>query len=240
MSTWFTLQPITKDIYQIVEPYYREHANLYLITGHQFDLLIDGGLGLANVKSFLVKCGFKPRLFLTHAHFDHSGGLKHFLPHELMITRKVADNLKKGFCGKEFLRPEDFNKLATKKLLKQDPTFLCEHYTIPFPSKLKPYSNTSIRVGNYMFRIIMTPGHTDDSLIIYEPKHRLLITGDTLYDGQIYKDLPNSNRSAFTQSLAKLATLRFRLVLPGHNALLPRNQALRTIQRWREELKKTH
>ena len=37
----FTIQQVKEDIYLITEPYFYEHANLYLIKGTKYDLLVE-------------------------------------------------------------------------------------------------------------------------------------------------------------------------------------------------------
>jgi glyoxylase-like metal-dependent hydrolase (beta-lactamase superfamily II) len=40
-------------------------------------------------------------------------------------------------------------------------------------------------VGGLRLKILHTPGHCDDHLVIYEPSHRILITGDLLFVGKV-------------------------------------------------------
>ena len=41
-------------------------------------------------------------------------------------------------------------------------------------------------LGNRSIRMIHTPGHHADAIAIYDEKHKILLTGDTLYPGLIY------------------------------------------------------
>ena len=40
-------------------------------------------------------------------------------------------------------------------------------------------------VGAFRLRCLHTPGHCDDHLVLYEPDHHLLITGDLLFIGKV-------------------------------------------------------
>ena len=70
-----------------------------------------------------------------------------------------------------------------------------------------------------MFDVLHTPGHTEGSVCLYEERHALLLSGDTLFAGSYGRtDLPGGDDAAMVASLARLAatiptTVR---VLPGH------------------------
>ena len=76
-----------------------------------------------------------------------------------------------------------------------------------------------LRIGDLVFDVIHTPGHTEGSVCLYEERHGLLLTGDTLFAGAWGRtDLPGGSDDQMVASLARLARdmppgLR---VLPGH------------------------
>ena len=83
-------------VYRLEEKYFESwnRANIFYIEGSEKNLLIDSGTGLFNLPRFLsahfgTSFTSKPLvIFLTHIHFDHSGGLKSFVDlkkHELQI-----------------------------------------------------------------------------------------------------------------------------------------------------------
>src|SRR5258706_725304 len=56
-------------------------------------------------------------------------------------------------------------------------------------------------LGNRVLDIIPIPGHTDDSIALYDRRTAILLTGDTVYPGRLYvNDFP-----AFRSSLHRLA-----------------------------------
>lgn len=67
-------------------------------------------------------------------------------------------------------------------------------------------SNTSVKfiMKSFRFIIIKTPGHTPDSLCVYERTIRLLLSGDTVYNGPIYLHFKESNLMLYKNSIAKL------------------------------------
>ncbi len=237
MLEYFTIKKINNNIYKITEAWFKEHANLYLIKGDKFNLLVDAGLGVFNIKEFLNKQGFKNiKVILTHSHFDHAGGIKHFLPNELLINKKILKNLQdKKLWGLEYLEANDFNKKILKKLTDKSAEEICKNYNISI-FKLLENNISKINLRNFCFKLIYSPGHSNDSFIYYDEKNKILITGDALYDGKIYIHLINSNKKKFKESLKKIVKLDFNLVLTGHNKILNKIEALGVIKKWSKEL----
>ena len=78
-----------------------------------------------------------------------------------------------------------------------------------------------VRIGDLVFDVLHTPGHSEGSVCLYEERHRLLLAGDVLFAGTYGRtDLPGGNDEQMAASLARLAReippgVR---VLPGHGA----------------------
>lgn len=225
MEKKFKIEKINNNIYKIQETWFKEHANLYLFSGKNSSLLIDAGLGVFDIKKFLEKEGFKNvKVALTHAHFDHFGGIRYFLPKEIFITKKIYKNIKnKRLFGLEFLNPKDFSE----KINYINAKTIFESYNI----SAKPKTINNIKIGKFNFKIIETPGHTDDSVVYFDKNNGILVTGDTLYDGKIYLNFLNSNVKEFKNSLTKINGLNFKTVLPGHNRSLDKNDTKKIIKK---------
>ena len=76
-----------------------------------------------------------------------------------------------------------------------------------------------VRIGDLVFDVLHTPGHTEGSVCLYEERLALLLAGDVLFAGSYGRtDLPGGNDEQMVASLARLAreippAVR---VLPGH------------------------
>jgi glyoxylase-like metal-dependent hydrolase (beta-lactamase superfamily II) len=76
-----------------------------------------------------------------------------------------------------------------------------------------------VRIGDLVFDILHTPGHTEGSVCLYAERQALLLSGDVLFAGSYGRtDLPGGSDEAMVASLARLARalpddVR---VLPGH------------------------
>jgi hydroxyacylglutathione hydrolase len=78
-----------------------------------------------------------------------------------------------------------------------------------------------VRVGDLVFDVLHTPGHTEGSVCLFEQRHGILVSGDVLFAGSYGRtDLAGGNDELMVASLARLAreippSTR---VLPGHGA----------------------
>jgi len=76
-----------------------------------------------------------------------------------------------------------------------------------------------VRIGDLVFDVLHTPGHSEGSVCLYEERYRLLLAGDVLFAGTYGRtDLPGGNDEQMAASLAHLARAvpaEVR-VLPGH------------------------
>ena len=97
----FKHEQLTTNVWRIEEKYFDSWnlANMYFFKGSEKDLLIDTGVGIHDLPSFLIwsklrESATKPFLVaLTHSHFDHSGGIHLF---EKVQCGKASHNIFKG------------------------------------------------------------------------------------------------------------------------------------------------
>ena len=108
---------------------------------------------------FIVVC--------THCHFDHIGGIEAFFGAGAKIVASGHD------CG--FLRPDrrDANSLCGAFGM-QTPKYEISHYA-------QDGEELEHKGHSLGLQIIHTPGHTPDSMAIYDETERWLFVGDTCY-----------------------------------------------------------
>ncbi len=140
-------------------------------------------------------------IYLTHCHADHINGvneLKKEKGGKVLIHRKGRENLE--------------NRVPV----------LAEYIGLP-PIYVKEDSivddDEILHVGDLEFRVIYTPGHTDDGTALYCEKEEMLFSGDTLFKGAWGRvDLPTSDFDAIMNSIIKklLVLPENTIVYPGH------------------------
>jgi glyoxylase-like metal-dependent hydrolase (beta-lactamase superfamily II) len=71
----------------------------------------------------------------------------------------------------------------------------------------------SLTVGDEEAFLLLTPGHSPDSICVYAPASRILFSGDTIFR---ITDDKGSYPRAYLASLERLAGLDIRTIYPGH------------------------
>lgn len=88
--------------------------------------------------------------------------------------------------------------------------------------------------------VYWTPGHTSGSMSLYNPSHRILFSGDTVFQDGYYGryDGEGGSYEATVESLRKLAELDVEFLLSGHGSPVLEDgnrhidMALRSATRW--------
>ncbi len=77
-----------------------------------------------------------------------------------------------------------------------------------------------IDLDYWRFEVILTPGHTPGSIMLLEREKRMLISGDTIQDGDIFMFGPGRNMPAFQCSLKKMIAMAdaFDSIWPSHGS----------------------
>ena len=77
-----------------------------------------------------------------------------------------------------------------------------------------------IRVGPHEFKVIHTPGHAADGIVLYNQKHGILISSDTLWENDAAAMTIRVEGSTalfrMLESYDKIASLDVKIVYPGH------------------------
>ena len=80
--------------------------------------------------------------------------------------------------------------------------------------------NDIIDIGNRPLKIIFIPGHTPGSIAVLDINCRVLISGDSVQDGNIFMFRKHRNLSLYIESLKKLSmyTYEFNIIYPSHGS----------------------
>ena len=205
-----TVRKVLEDFYWILA---REgmlpDSNIFLVKdGDQF-VLFDAGIHhffkdtVAAIEELGLEFKQMDRLILTHTHLDHSGSAPEFKGRlkdlEVWVSEEEGTLLEQG----------DDTIVLGSMLGQRLP---------PIPVARKLHDGDIIEVGAYSFEVLLTPGHSAGSLCFFEPKHRLLISGDVVFRhgsfGRV--DFPTGNGKVLVQSIERLANLPVEILLPGH------------------------
>ncbi len=177
-------------------------ANCYLLIRGNNCLIIDPGDEADFILEQLQRQKLTPLgIVATHGHFDH-----------LMAVGEIQASFKIPL----FISQKDLFLLkhlsdTAKYFLGYDPSVL--------PVKNIEYlENGKLKILNFKFEIIGTPGHTPGSCSLYFKNEEVLFTGDTLFKQGIGRyDFSYSSKIDLKTSLKTILSLPKKIVVyPGH------------------------
>ena len=188
-------------------------ANCYLIENEGKGILIDP----ADDGSFLLEELQRKNieleaLLLTHGHFDHC---------------MAAGEIQLAFGG--VVETPHGASVPSLYMSKKDQVLIdrlestAEHFlgykpiVLP-PKKIEYISSGDLKIINFKFQILASPGHTPGGLCYYFPDEAVLFTGDTLFAGAIGRtDLSYSSKKDLWSSLKTILALpEETIVYAGH------------------------
>ena len=90
-----------------------------------------------------------------------------------------------------------------------------EYYEDPNKGTIVFDGNLTLRVGDHIFELIHTPGHTPGQLAVHVPEERVVFTGDTIFS-ECQTWLMTSDVGQWLDALERIRRLDVDHVVPGH------------------------
>lgn len=93
------------------------------------------------------------------------------------------------------------------------------HPSLPQAPDVPLGDGDELSVGSLRLRVLATPGHADDHLVLYEPTHEILVTGDLIFVGKIGGTGTEADGRTEWESLQKVlaAVPDTATIWPGHD-----------------------
>ena len=211
----FQIKKIDDDTFSLREPF--SNCMLYLLTGRDSALLIDTGMGTADLQQAVQALTQKPVTVVnTHGHLDHIANNHQF------------ENIYLCDKDREVFRAHT-NPTYVKKLVKQAvPAVLRPFLKSKMDNMLHPKpggvyhplaEGHCFDLGGRVIEVIETPGHTPGSVCLLEKARKTLYTGDTICDWGILLHLDYSlTPQEYLESVKKLSEYQplVASLHPGH------------------------
>lgn len=210
---WFSVYRVRPGVFAIYEPHQQEEIISYLILGNKQALLFDTGMGISDIKKVVE--GLTPlpiAVMNSHTHNDHVGDNWRFSDVHGMDTDFTRENAKGSTAdAQEEVTPD---AICGPLPAGFDPR---TYATKPFHITHWLHGGEKIDLGGRVLEVISTPGHTPDSISLWDARNGLLFTGDMYYPGPIFLYRPETDLDAYVASIKKMNALRAKLLLPAHN-----------------------
>lgn len=197
---WFTIEQLDYRTFIISEPRFFLQNNSYLILGELSALLFDTGSGKRDLSRVVASLTDKPLMVLpSHAHSDHLGSILNF--------KRIA------------LADLPINRKNTEgNIFKPSYLMYCD---LPKRPEIPVFKwmdlDETIDLGNRSLEIIATPGHSLDSICLFDKQNKMLFTGDFLYEGNLIATLGGSVSSYLSSSQKLIEESQGdELLLPAH------------------------
>ncbi len=172
MSGWFTVKKVAENVLCIDD---HGAANIYLVMGSDSALVIDTGIGAADLRAFVKSLTDLPLIVVnTHGHPDHSGANYQFdepvyaHPRDFEAVRSYDSPERRRGSGAMMMGgaevPED--EIFTDTLNLE-------------PVVLKPVTEGYVfDLGGRELEVIEIPGHTQGEICLLDSENKILFTGD--------------------------------------------------------------
>ena len=85
----------------------------------------------------------------------------------------------------------------------------------------------SLNIGSREIRMIVTPGHSPESICFYDQTDKALVCGDVIFDRSVGRtDLPRGSGQELKNSINYLSGLDLEYLLPGHMGIVKGRRAV--------------
>jgi len=184
-------------------------GNVYLILDER-PILVDAGMmaapTLRNIKKLIDPQKIE-MIVLTHCHHDHSGAapeLKAATGARLLLSEKEVGAVGDDLASVAYLFGQQAPSYQVDQTLKE---------------------GMVLDTGEWKLEVMETPGHSQGSLCLYEPRAKVLFSGDTVFpDGNIGRtDMYGGSTSDLVASIERLTGLDVEIMYPGHMEITGRD-----------------
>lgn len=222
-AEWFAVVAVEPDLHMVAEP---GHVFSWLIHGTERSILLDTGLGIADISAAILPATRLPVTVVnSHTHFDHVGGNGLF--ESVLMHEKGPEWLERNSQDSELAA---YDRLASGLMPAFEPFQAADREAWfvlspdqsprPWPAaqvaagrwRLRPPGPTGLLsdgdvldLGGRRLRVIHTPGHCPEHICLLDEHAGILFAQDQAYYGEHLIYLPESNVIDYAHSCRRLA-----------------------------------
>lgn len=210
-DTWYETRKMSDDITYIGEPFIKEfyRCNIWHVRGRDRDMLVDSGMGVVSLREHVPLVTEKSCIAVaSHTHFDHIGCHHEF--DERLVHPAEADIIaapsRANTSADEYVTDDIFTKQPPA------PYSSTEYNVAKAPATRLIDEGDVIDLGDRVFEVFHTPGHSVGEIMLWEAKTSTLFSGDMIYDGALIDD----DVPVYVESMKRIYDLPVRVVHGGH------------------------
>jgi glyoxylase-like metal-dependent hydrolase (beta-lactamase superfamily II) len=222
-ESWFRVGSLEPGVWLIGEP---GHVNSWLIRGEERAVLLDTGMGLADIAAAVATvCAEEPLVVNSHVHFDHVGGNELFAetamhelgpewieagcePGQLRAYPDLIPEMEAAYGRLLAADREGFFLIGPDEEMRPWPAagIAARGWTIepPPPTRLLR-EGEEIDLGGRVLRVLHTPGHAPDHICLLDEREGVLWAQDQAYYGPHLVYEPGADLADFIASTRRLA-----------------------------------
>jgi glyoxylase-like metal-dependent hydrolase (beta-lactamase superfamily II) len=238
---WFARRKIDDRTWHLSEQYVHPFArcNVWLVRGRHRALLVDSGLGIVSLSEAAHDLFDQPLAAVaTHSHFDHVGSFHEFperYAHPAAVSHLVSSEAMGGGLRRSGFPAEVWEYFIDAGYVLDDelltalprPGFDLDAYAVvPCPPNHLLDDGDTVDLGDIAFEVLHLPGHSPDSIGLFDRSGGTLFSGDAIYDGPLLDGFYDGYLDAYIATMERLRELPVRLVHGGHEASFGRERLI--------------
>lgn len=224
-NNWYRTHRVDDRVSRIDEPHVDVllQANIWHIEGSRRDLVFDTGLGIVSLREALPDLFLNdPIMVLSHAHLDHVGSAHEFTDRRgsgYRSTEVIAAASLRGprlaqMLGLD-LRDEELPPILIDAV--PDAEYSVDDYHLaPLDLTTQLAEGDRIDLGDQTWDVLHLPGHTPDSICLFNQETGALLSGDVIVDDILLDEIHGSDVPDYVDSMRRLLALPVSTVYPGH------------------------
>lgn len=230
-ETWYETRRLGDDVTYIGEPFIKEfyRCNIWHVRGRDRDMLVDSGMGVVSLREYVPLVTERAcTCVASHTHFDHIGCHHEF--DDRVVHRGEAELLAEPTRENTLADPYVTDDIFTR--LPPTPYVSAEYAVKQAPATRIVEDGDVIDLGDRVFEVVHTPGHSPGGIALWEAATGILFSGDIVYDGPLIEDCYHSDAADYVASMKRLLEYPVRVVHGGHFPSYGNARHVELVRNW--------